>query len=238
MQKNVPKYTPDWVPTVPVGRDVEARGLLRPVQRPADAAVVRQPAGDRVPPDAGHGRPPRPPDPPRARPRPARGRRVRRRGRAPPTWCVRRSPRSGSPARSRPAAPRACTCSSRSRRRRAGGRRRRDPGHRRPCRAARPDHRHDRVHEGGPWRQGVRRRDPGRRRDGRRRLQPAGAARCAGVVPGGLGRPRRRRPGRLHDPHRRGAARRSRSVGRGDARLRSGCPPTWSPRATRSLSPG
>ena len=54
MQKNVPKYTPDWVAhRAAVGRGVEADASLRALQRPADAAVVRQPAGRRVPPDAG-----------------------------------------------------------------------------------------------------------------------------------------------------------------------------------------
>ena len=78
MQKNVPKYTPPWVRTVTlVGGGVAARRLLRAVQRPAHAAVVRQPAGGRVPPDAGPGRPAGPAHPPGARPRPARGRRVR-----------------------------------------------------------------------------------------------------------------------------------------------------------------
>ena len=58
MQKNVPKYTPEWVRTVQrLGGGVEARGVVRAVQRPAHAAVVREPARDRVPPDARHGRP-------------------------------------------------------------------------------------------------------------------------------------------------------------------------------------
>ena len=97
MQKNVPKYTPDWVRTVhAVGGGVEARRVLRAVQRPPHAAVVRQPARGRVPPDAGPGRPTRPHHAPRARPRPARGRRVPDGGRGPPTWCARRWPTSGS----------------------------------------------------------------------------------------------------------------------------------------------
>ena len=53
MQKNVPKYTPEWVPTVTVWAERSHRGdLLCAVQRAADAAVVRQPASGRVPPDA------------------------------------------------------------------------------------------------------------------------------------------------------------------------------------------
>ena len=67
---------------------------------------------------------------------------------------------------------------------------------------ARPRHRHHGLHEGGPRRQGVRRLDPRRRRDRGRRLQPAGPARRAGVVPGGLGRPRRGHARGLHRAHR------------------------------------
>ena len=50
-----------------------------------------------------------------------------------------------------------------------------------------PDVGHDRVHQGGPRRQGVRRLDPRRRGDRRRRLQPAGPsgrARCRSRSPG------------------------------------------------------
>ena len=61
---------------VGVGRGVAPRGALRPVRRPPHAAVVRQPAGGGVPPDAGPVERARPPDPPGARPRPAGGRRV------------------------------------------------------------------------------------------------------------------------------------------------------------------
>ena len=58
MQKNVPKYTPDWVRTVSVWAEASKRDVrLRAVQRPAHPAVVRQPAGRRVPPRAVHGRP-------------------------------------------------------------------------------------------------------------------------------------------------------------------------------------
>ena len=53
MQKNVPKYTPEWVRTVThLGRGLEARRVLRAVQRPPHAAVVRQPARRRVSPGA------------------------------------------------------------------------------------------------------------------------------------------------------------------------------------------
>ena len=44
-----------------------------------------------------------------------------------------------------------------------------------------------RVHPRGPGREGVPRRHQGRRRDRRRRVQPAGPAGHAGVLPGGLG---------------------------------------------------
>ncbi len=46
-----------------------------------------------------------------------------------------------------------------------------------------PDARHHGVRPRRPRRQGVPRLDPGRRRNGRRRLQPAASARRAGVVP-------------------------------------------------------
>ena len=82
-----------------------------------------------------------------------------------------------------------------------GGRGGRHPGHRRPGRAPRPRHRHHRVHEGGPRGQGLRRRHPGGRGHGDLGLQPPGAARRARVVPGGVGRPRRRVAPGLHRPH-------------------------------------
>ena len=50
MQKNVPKYTPDWVTTVQLWRNLEASDLLCAVQRPQNAALVRQPTRRRVPP--------------------------------------------------------------------------------------------------------------------------------------------------------------------------------------------
>ena len=83
-----------------------------------------------------------------------------------------------------------------------GGRGRRHPGHRRPRRRPRSRGGDHRLHEGGPGREGLRRRHPGRRGDGRGRLQPPGATRCAGVVPPGLGRDRRRQAGGLHRAHR------------------------------------
>ena len=56
MQKNVPKYTPSWVADrAALGGDIEAGRVVRAVQRPPHAAVVRQPARHRVPPDAGLG---------------------------------------------------------------------------------------------------------------------------------------------------------------------------------------
>ena len=132
MQKNVPKYTPPWVRTVTVlGGDLEAGRVLRAVQRPPHAALVREPARGGVPPDPRAGRPSRPHDPSRARPRPARRRRVLdgRPGRPPGPPA--RWPTSGWKARSRPAGPRACTSSSRSTTRR---RRRTRPPRRAPSR--------------------------------------------------------------------------------------------------------
>ena len=52
-----------------------------------------------------------------------------------------------------------------------------------------------------------------------------------------VGRARRRPARRLHDPHGARPARRRRSVGRARCPSRSGSPPTSSPRATRSPSP-
>ena len=78
MQKNVPKYTPSWVRTVDVWAEASHRErLVRALQRPPHAALVREPARDRVPPVARPRRSPRPRDPSRSRSRPARGRRVR-----------------------------------------------------------------------------------------------------------------------------------------------------------------
>ena len=54
-------------------------------------------------------------------------------------------------------------------------------------RSPRPGSGHDRVPQGGPWRQGVPRRHPFGRRHRRGGLQPACPARRAGVVPGRLG---------------------------------------------------
>ena len=224
MQKNVPKYTPEWVPTVrAVGGGVEARGVVRAVQRPAHAAVVRQPARGRVPPDAGARRPPRPHDASRARPRPARGRRVRRwRSRAAHlvrAGAGRRRPRGRGQDQRREG--RARVRADRRRRRRSRTRPRATRAIAARAERLDPEHRDDRVHEGGPRRQGVRRLDARRRRDGRRRVQPAGPARRAGVVPGRLGRPRRRRARRLHRAHRARAARRRRPVGRAACPRRS-----------------
>ena len=116
MQKNVPKYTPPWVRTVPLlGGDLEARRVLRAVQRPAHAAVVRQPAGRRVPPDPRRGPTARTARPTwcstSIRPTPTPSRWSVARGAC---WSARRWPMSGWRVRSRRAAPRACTCSSRS----------------------------------------------------------------------------------------------------------------------------
>ena len=57
MQKNVPKYTPEWVRTVTMWAETSKREVSYAlVQRPAHAVVVREPARGRVPPGAGHGR--------------------------------------------------------------------------------------------------------------------------------------------------------------------------------------
>ena len=77
-----------------------------------------------------------------------------------------------------------------------GGRGRRHPGHRRPGRRPRSRPGDHRLHEGGPGRQGLRRRHPGRRGDGGRRLQPPGparACRCRSRWPGTTSTTSRRR---------------------------------------------
>ena len=80
MQKNLPKYAPGLDRAhVGVGARLAARGRLRAVRRPAHAAVVRQPAGRRIPPEHVAGRR-APRGTARAGPRPAAGGRLRRRG--------------------------------------------------------------------------------------------------------------------------------------------------------------
>ncbi len=80
--------------------------------------------------------------------------------------------------------------------------------------AARPGCGDHRVRPRGARRQGVRRLDQGGRRDRGGGVQPAGAARRPGVVPGHLGRARAGAARRLHDPDRGRAALRGRPVGR------------------------
>ncbi len=83
------------------------------------------------------------------------------------------------------------------------GRRGGDPGDRRPRRAARPDDRHDGVHQGRPRRQGVRRLDPGRWGDRRRRRTarvPGPAFRCRSRCAGTTSTPSSRRTSRSTRP--------------------------------------
>ena len=199
MQKNVPKYTPPWVRDgAAVGGDLEARGVLRAVQRPPDAAVVRQPARGGVPPDAD---------------------RAPIAGTAPPTWCSTSTRRRATRSRWRSAA--AQLVRAGAGRGRAGGRgqdQRREGRAR--VRADRRRRRPSRTWPRPPGRIAARaerldpalattafiREDRGGKvfLDSTRAggatvvggLQPAGAAGRAGVVPGGLGRarPRRARP--------------------------------------------
>ena len=223
-----------------LGERLEAGGALPGLRRPADAGLARQPAGRGVPPGADAGRQ-RPADPPDPRPRPA-GRR-RPAGRVPDGGGGRAAGPAGAGRR------RALRWREDQRRQgrarlRAADRGRRDPGRRggdpgagRAGGPPRPGHRDHRVRARGARRQGVRRLDPGRRRDRRRGVQPAGAAGRPGVVPGHLGRARAGGARRLHDPERRRAAAGRRSWAAAMASPRR-CPPTWSPRATRSRSRG
>ena len=180
MQKNVPKYTPDFVAHgAAVGRDLEAGRVLRAVQRPPHAAVVRQPAGRSSTTRPSSGPTTRPHDPPRARPRPARGRRrfavavARGPARAPGA----RRPRAGGrgederrqgPPRVR-ADRRATSMEDAAAATRAIAAR---------AAALDPERRHDRVREGRARRQGVRRRDPRRRRHRRSRPTARGSGRA------------------------------------------------------------
>src|SRR5215831_16244399 len=79
MQKNVPKYTPPWVRTVRMWAEASHREVLRALQRPPHSALVRQPAGRRISPDAVPARPGEPPDASGARHRSADGGRVQAR---------------------------------------------------------------------------------------------------------------------------------------------------------------
>ena len=110
MQKNVPKYTPEWVPHgAPVGRGVEARGRRTrcattgerccgsPTSAPS--STTRRSCAGIV----------RPGDAPRARPRPAGGQRLPGRGRRRPARTAgadRRRPRLGGEDERREGAPR------------------------------------------------------------------------------------------------------------------------------------
>ena len=203
MQKNVPKYTPEWVPDgAAVGGGVEARGVVRALQRPPHVAVVRQPARRGVPPDTGAGRPSRPPDPPGTRSRSARGRRVLD-GVSACAQLVRQALADvglegavktsgakgvhvfvpvddGASLEDAAAATRAIAARAE----------RLDPEI--ATTAFMKEDRGGKVFVDST---------ACRRCHGRLGLQPAGAARRAGVVPGRVGRPRRHRARRLHDPH-------------------------------------
>ncbi len=96
----------------------------------------------------------------------------------------------------------------------------------------------DGVRRRGARRQGVPRRDASGWGDRGGGLQPEGAARCPGVVPGRLGRPRRRVTGGLHHQHRPAAARRRRPVDDVDAAATGPRRAGWSRRVTPSRSPG
>ena len=175
MQKNVPKYTPEWVQTVSMWAEASKREVhyalcddRRTLLWFANQRAIEYHPTLGLAPNIYRTHPPR------ARPRPARRRRLRRGGRrrAPRAAGARRLP--GWRVRSRPAARKVCTCSCRSTMRSGRGRRRLPPA----AIAARaealdPDLATTAFIVRGPWRQGIRRLDPSRRRDRRRRVQPA-----------------------------------------------------------------
>ena len=239
MQKNLPKYTPDWVPHATVWAEASHREVTYALcddrrtllwfanQRAVEyhPALIR--AGEQ------HA------DAPRARPRPARGRRLRAvvaRGRmlirrvlddVGLAGAVKTSGAKGVHVFVPIDAPSPVEDVGR-----------RHPGDRRPRRGARPGDRDHGVHPRDRARQGLPRLHPLDRRHRRRGLQPADPARRAGVVPGRVGRPRRtsRRP--TSPSRRRPACSATATRGRRRCRPRRSCRPSWSSTATRSPSPG
>ena len=212
-----------------LGGAVPPRGLVRAVRRPADPAVVRQPAGGRVPPGAGAGR---------------------RAGRQthlvldldPPAGAgfaavvaaahlVRQALADDGPDRRGEdlAARRACTCSCRSPTRppneeiAAATRALAVRAERLDPRLATTAYIVDR--RGG---QGVPRLHPVRRGDRGGRVQPAGAAGRAGLVPGRLGRPGPGRPRPTSPSAPRSPPSATATRGPSSCRRRRRCRPTWS----------
>ena len=145
MQKNLPKYAPDWIATTPVWSFASQAGDHLPgLRRPAHAAVVRQPARRRVPRAAVPDRR-RIAHLPGARPRPAGGRRLRATSWRPPRSVRQALADSGLAGRAQDQRrPRACTSmvpladGTSGRRRRRGHPRARRPGRARRSRRRRP----------------------------------------------------------------------------------------------------
>ena len=96
MQKNVPKYTPEWVSTVTMWAETSKRDVSYALCN--DRRTLLWFANQRAVeyhPALGDGRPARPAHPPGARPRPAGGRRLRARLPRLRTWSARPWPTSG-----------------------------------------------------------------------------------------------------------------------------------------------
>ena len=186
MQKNVPKYTPEWVPTVAVWAEASKREVSYALcnDRRTLLWFANQRAVEYHPTLALAGHMDHPTylildlDPPDER---AFGAAVR-------AALLVREALAGRPGRrgqdQRGQGRARVRAGGRAGDQRGGGRG--HPGDRRPRRTAGPGAGHHGVHQGRPRGQGVPRLDQGRRGDRGGRLQPADPAGRAGVVPGAL----------------------------------------------------
>ena len=237
MQKNLPKYAPEWIQSVSMWAEASHRDVAYALcndrrtllwfgnQRAVEyhVTLVRRSAGTVRRTSSWtliHQRAHR--SPPRCTPR---------------IWFARCSPTSGSTPRSRPVVPRGCTSSFVETAHRYGGcrRPRREPS--RPARNVRSGGDDDRVHQGRPRRSGVPRLHASRRCDGGRGLQPWARPGVPGSFPVAWDALDSVSPGDF-------TIRSATRMIAGDDPWRTlmpparHCPTIWSPRATRSRLPG